>query len=331
MPELFKETRFPSWLNVWSKMGWLGFYEGMVAKSFDERHYIDYDKISEKYKPVMPHIKKMESDPSLLRFISMAKIHLTQKHSTYHICKDFFEVLFDLRDRGITSGYLPDEFVGYFSLPPDGIKDSVGDYVDGLYVVVRRFNKGGLRSIFSGSQPEHFVSISYICEPRKTQNISVGWISVQLKDKELIGEAIDKALGEIPDREFQSKLVQLAINLTLYIHSSDPELLKLTPTHDATVAVKKKYEVGGMSNGCTIPVIAINWGYKLKDIIGEEVTTHVRGHFGWRLCGVGRSQVKLSWIREHERVYTKILPSSIGTAVVNESSALSTLPSADER
>lgn len=233
---------------------------------------------------------------------SQMKLAQLHKPKTYHLCRDFGKALLTLKDREIIVDYLPEEFFGYISFPEGLINDVTGGYI---YVGLDKTTSLEKR------KNEKVIWISYFNEYR-TENRVLPISRIYLYPNQ--GDSLTEFVrthnqDESNDEETlyeRATVGRLLLNAVLYLHSEDPELLTLKPSHGASHSKQSKHTVNGHTNLCTIPVIAINWDYKaLIPEDYESAETFVETHLRWQRCGVGFKSIKLIWVKEHTRSILK--------------------------
>lgn len=270
------------------------------------------DKI---FKETMPHIHftdkgiEVETHTEIQRYafgdinirncFIQAKKHVVEKAPTYHLCKGFGEALMGLRDREVISDLLPEHFFAYISLP-EGL---IGD-IQGAYVYVGESNN---RTPFTPQgYGQRIVWISYFGSKELAGAIPMGRLNFYLDKPQTITDIVKFYELDVnaPDAQERIALGKLLLNCVLYLNSQDPEILALKPSFGAPHRVQKAHTVKGHLNLCTIRVHAINWDYSKTALYTTE-KTFVDGFLAWRRCGPNHSQIKLSWVREHERQVKK--------------------------
>lgn len=229
----------------------------------------------------------------------LAKRHLVDKAPTYHICKDFGEALLSLKDRQIVEEYLPESFLGYFSFPLGLINE-----VQGAYVYLGPADEK--TPFMKENRGRKVLSISYFGPFKGNGYMPLGRLNFFLDDFKTLEDvmAFYESDTEAPDVVERLLIGRLVLNAVLYINSQDPEILALKPSHGAPVSKQKAHTVNGHTNLCTIPVMAINWDYK-RIYAYEDSESFVNTFLRWQRCGVGNSQIKLTWVKEHTRHYKK--------------------------
>jgi hypothetical protein len=242
------------------------------------------------------------SDINRRNAFAQAQRHHLEKAPSYHICEDFAKALLGLRERDIVEEYLPEKFFAYISIP-SGI---VGN-VTGAYIYIGPSDHRG--PFLKEHWDKKVIWISYFDEFQTDGFMPMGRLNFYLNDGKNISEIIDFYESDsldIEGREERRGLGRLLLNAVLYIQSQDPELLLLKPTYKAPVSKQKSHTIDGHLNLCTIPVHAINWDYK-KTHLYTDSKIFVDGFLAWRRCGPRHSQIKLSWISEHEKTIKKRL------------------------
>jgi len=247
-------------------------------------------------------------DQSAGLFFRLGRSHKIERAATYHVCRDFLLALHKIPDRDIKLAYLPDSFTAYVSLPDEVVFDKDGDSVTGFYVKIGIVDKlQGFLPEFIG---ERLVSFSYQIGKDGSFDINrLGHFVHKLTGDEsvsdmLYGKRMLVRRGTVEQQEEvhgQADMIKTFFNILLYINSSDPELLLLTPSCGRTNSQKKRLEVQNHGNQCSIPVIAINWNYVKNAKNYFDGSVRVRTHPRWQPCGVDFSQVKLIWVKEHQR------------------------------
>ena len=248
--------------------------------------------------------KIMSTDPNIRVTYSIAHEHFIKKAKNYHICKNFLDAMGSLKERDLNVDFLPKEFLGYFSLPEGSFFDG-RDTSSGCYVSI---NKG---DYVADTQGETLFLAIGLHGSLETDKYHVASIVIPLTSGKKISEILEQyniTQGDValPNGK---EIANTIINVLLYLNSQDPELLNLTPTFGGSHSHIKKHTqiIGGQEcvNACTVPVIAVNWSYEHRQKHLSPSTTHVEAYLAWRRCGPNFSQIRLSYISEHERTYLK--------------------------
>jgi len=232
-------------------------------------------------------------------FLVQAKKHLVEKAPTYHICREFGEALLNLKSKEIVSDLLPENFFAYISFPTDLIKGFQGAYV---YLGINDDTTPFLRK-YRGKK---IIWISFVGDFNQegAYHRKFNFYLEQLEGKTI--EEIEDFYGQHEDNFFErGALGNLIINTLLYLNSQCPEVLDLMPSFNAPVSKQKSHTVKNHLNLCTISVKAINWDYSSTKVFHDS-KIWVDGFLAWRRCGPRHSQIKLSWISEHEKIIKKI-------------------------
>jgi hypothetical protein len=260
------------------------------------------------------------SDETSTSVFTQAKRHLIDKAPNYHICEDFCQALWQIPDKEMPLHIIPDGFFAYISFPSKMLKDS-SEPISGAYIYVGPADhKTPLVPSLYGKR---ICWISYMGDPDfaldKGRFPGLGRLVFMLQEQATVKQMLDgianedymnvlgnKELIATPEEDmvFRIKLVSLLLNAVIYAHSEDSDIVKLTPTFGGTHAHIKKHMHGENSNGCTVPVFALNWDYS-KEGTYEESQTFVDTYPRWQRCGPQFSLIKLVWVKSHIRNYHK--------------------------
>lgn len=263
------------------------------------------------------------NDPNATSAIILATRHLREKAPNYHICEDFCKALQNIPDREVPFQFLPSNFLGYISFPRGVVTDTT-DIIAGAYVYLGEIdektpltpNLYGKRGLWIG----YFAEPPTADDPRLlpgvgrmaceiNENMTVADLIAQFPSKDYMSTYEGLVPLDVPRTEEQCRidLTKLILNILLYLNSQDPEILKLTPAFGKSMTQAKKQAEGqqGFLNLCTVPVHAINWSYQKINTPRETHETFVDTFPRWQRCGVGFSQIKLIWVREHTRTYNR--------------------------
>jgi hypothetical protein len=293
----------------------------LEAREFYRRslEYVAFDGC----RAILDHTFPHKSDGALLEHLVLCKSFKRESSpKIYYIPAGFGSALSKI-DREIPIQYMPKNFFGYIHLGEGAVNDGSED-VEGGHVWVGPASKCPLYLGDSSFDPEapiflcsyigrkkseaslsHVSRLCFELEPKKLAEILSKYTSFDYHDNKMVPtseEAIEK----------RKPVFRLFLNVVMYINSLDPELLKLRPLHEMTHSQRRKWrETHNIENDCAFPVTLVNWSYGEK--LYNVDSTVVQGHFRWQPCGSGRSQVKLTWVREHERHYqnTKVVETSV--------------------
>lgn len=224
----------------------------------------------------------------------------------YHISSDFLLALSKVR-RGLNLDYLPDRFVGYLSFAGNTLYDDE-DEVEGAYVYVGPSKYTSLQN----TAIERVLWVAYICKG----SFATGTVCMELKQGDTIEEMCKRLhtqdhkytktqmyVVEPKDMSKRNVIFNTIVNVVMYLYSQEPNVQRIPGVNE--LSNKKATELAhktGLRNDCTLPVTFINWTYAKQRIYGVD-STWVESHLRWQICGVGRSQVKLIFVKEHERHY----------------------------
>ena len=194
------------------------------------------------------------------------------------------------------------------------LKDDTGP-ISGAIVVIDTIDGLGYRNKTGSDDNDLALSLSYygIDEDHPEMGPTVVTkLSCPLSRSKVAG--ITNAIDELnleghrdPEERRASRLpvYRAIINALIYLRSADPEIMKLRPLAELTnkKRVEEKHRVP-VHNELTVPISVLNWGYHEGNSYSVD-SSFVQTHMRWQRCGPGLSQVKLVWVREHERRYKK--------------------------
>lgn len=283
------------------------------------RDVVTYDEKVKAWAVVGLPLQNMVNEVMMDHFTLVRKFQMDPEHRVFHIGKDFAEALMRF-DREIPVEYLPEHFLGFISFPRETIYDEK-DEVFGAYVYVGPRQGSSLKPSCEADRKTKVFWVSLVesmhedgstgavqrlavdCVPGKVSEWfrnagSCGDYYGMTQDAEVSKEYSEDALRK------REVIFRLLMNTVLYIHSLDAELLKVRAesslSRSQRIALERRGE--GEFTDCTLPITLVNHNYHEKKEFSVDstwVTTHPR----WQPCGPKLSQVKLVWVRGHERVY----------------------------
>lgn len=253
-----------------------------------------------------------------------------QKPKVYYVGKDFCRALVKY-DKDIPLDRLPSRFFGYFQFPKETVFDDT-DEIDGAYIFVGASHEA---PVVLSEYGKRVIWISYVCKDQVDRPkplafaqygsslgvynfVSVGRLLLSLENN----PALTQALNQIPTRDFGSfanmkkdaekraAVFRLLCNLVIYTESAEPEL-EFVPTHHHLSNSKKAAVSSSLVNETFMPLTLVSYGYRSERIYSVD-STWVEPFPRWQKCGPGLSQLKLIWVKGHERRFEKVVDSSHG-------------------
>jgi hypothetical protein len=273
----------------------------------------------------------LEHDPNGRDHWLLMKKFQVERPKIYHIGKDFLNALVRV-NKDIPADLLPERFFGYISFADEAVYDEDG-YVDGAYVFI-----GDAKEIFHNHAGRKVLWIAYHQNPidgqheapacrlyiwlndQTVKNIKEGDPFKDLENAEFDSIAVNRAdthsnaAGKADSVKFirpskdeiaaRSSIFNLILNSVLYIHSQEPDVSHLHPAHGSIRQRKKHYKETGKENMCSVPVVAVSWGYERPRSYGKD-----SGWWGafprWQRCGPGLKHHKLIWVKAHQKKFKK--------------------------
>jgi len=253
-------------------------------------------------------------DPMLIRYLANMQDWRRGNFKTYYVGKDFAKTL-SVVDLKIPMNVLPENFFAYIAFGEDAIEDEEFA-VGGAYI---RICKAKDMPIYMNT-PEQEGTAVWICYTDAANNGMIVDLFILLENKNL-DELIDEHCVVNRDMKFDGKnyvsstfgdttkamrarVFRTALNAVIYIHSADAILDKTLPEEALPKRKVTELRATGSTNLCTIPVYLINQHFHDITRMYHVDGTRVRSHPRWQPCGEARAQVKLIWVKEHERRYT---------------------------
>jgi hypothetical protein len=218
----------------------------------------------------------------------------------FYCGKDFIQVLSKI-DKEIPLQFMPQKFLGYLAFPEETVFDGEEE-IQGAYVYVGEGKGTTLKKedwdkkiIWISYVGKNLNSITRLCAELTEDKMSEISTRYEMADYN-VSEVIK---GSVPgSRELVYRLVA---NLVLYINSADPDLIGLKTMHLESKTQRNKAEARGeIINECTLPITLLSWNYK-REINYSKESTWVETHPRWQRCGSGFTQIKLIWVKAHER------------------------------
>lgn len=236
--------------------------------------------------------------------------------NVFYVPKEFLKALSRI-DREIPVDIIKDDFIGYLQFADSVISDDTGP-VEGAYVFVGRGKEIGIRDK-NGVEDKKVLAISYL--NKHTGQHKGFWVVNRLsceltpsKVDDLVSsvKAEDRSLAKgitIPvseeAQEARKKVFRAVINALVYIHSADPSILGLLPADRLTSSQRQQSRFNnGLENqtGISLRILNLRYGTEIERHYNVDSTV-VQTHMRWQRVGPQLSQVKLIWVKEHERHY----------------------------
>lgn len=259
-----------------------------------------------------------QRDPHFIKHLAVCKKFVSEKGvKTYHVAKDFLKALAGI-NRDFPLENLPERFFGYISFAPETVYDEE-TWVQGAYVFIGSIKETALPQ---EDQDRKVAWISYLNKPfgpgygdsspatnllvhlDDTADVFKLIKSVPQKDSPLYPYFVQHAADLKEDDLLKSRaaVFRAIFNTVLYIHAQDSELEKSFPaskTHFSNSEIKKR---GIITNDCMIPITFVHRGYHERHFSVDS--TFVQSHPRWQRCGPEFSNIKLIWVKEHERHFS---------------------------
>ncbi len=261
------------------------------------------------------------TDWSLLRFHAMIQDWRAGTRKSYYIGPDFAETLKEV-DLKIPMRILPESFFGYIAFPPDTIYDEE-EAIDGCYVRIGACSELSLH-IKGTNSTDRFLWICAMSQdlvgkhsdmlcalPNEDCRLEDILFSLKRGEWADYVHTVINGMKTPLDDDTQRKreaVFRVALNTVIYTRSEGAELISCASERNLTKSKRLEFKTAGRLTDCTVPLILIHPSYhKPREIHVEG--TWVRSHPRWQPCGPLLSQVKLIWVKEHERRYKKLSPS----------------------
>ena len=257
---------------------------------------------------IVAYFEQAFNDSISLNHLSLIKLFFAEKGDIYHFPKDFAKTLSSINKK-IPINNMPDDFVAYFNLP-EGSLFYDGASVRGCYVYVGepkwevQIKDGSSykgRCLFVSGVMNDFT-VSKFVSP--LEGLTPDDLYKGLLEQGLVKDAASKD-PSVVDHSSRASLISFVVNACLYINSMDNNIALLKPEnklkHRERDAQRK---VCPVENETSMPVKVVSWDYhtgRQFNVDGTTVQTHMR----WQRCGPEHSQIKLVWVKEHERTYNK--------------------------
>jgi hypothetical protein len=258
-------------------------------------------------------------DGNTIHHFWLAKQFRDLNGKVYYVPKNFAAALAEI-DRPLPVEYFPYLFCGWIQFGEGGLSDEEGN-IEGGFVYIGPAKHVALAKEGIPYDPElRVLQISYTTTPEKA-DVVLG--SIQKFSTDLRKETLDELCADLPNVDYfikgkpptseapeevqkkRNRVIRALINAALYISSSEPELMKLRPLEEMSHRQRSEYKkTHPVDNLCTLPITLVNWQYeglRQSHVDSSLVQTHMR----WQPCGPQNSQVKLIWVKEHERHYKK--------------------------
>jgi hypothetical protein len=249
----------------------------------------------------------IKQDPNLADHICMLAKFRKEKPQVYHVGTDFGEVLANV-SKDLPLDKLPKNFFGYIHFPENTVRDE-SDYVIGAYVYIGKGNETPLGD--TKDRDMQMIWVSYVQKnPFDDMEFSVCRLVAPITGHKDLKDMVSHtpfddtvmAQADIDYRDARMPVYRFVINAVLYIHCQEPNLEDLRPKGHLSHGAKRKLANRGYVNLCTVPIVAINWGFK-RDRQYSVSETWVNDFYRWQRCGPQFSEIKLTRVKGHTRKY----------------------------
>lgn len=252
-----------------------------------------------------------------------------EKPGVYYVPAPFTEAISQI-DREVPVDLLPKRFFGYIAFGDGAIRDE-NEEVQGAYVFIGPDHETVLQEEHRTGEP--VVWISYVCKDRVPDRTHTTPMIVQSPRGPIVGNfmsvskvlmrlepgKISDMLERVPVQDFvtprgdryagwteeRSRVFRTLINLVLYIHSVDADLVPApTTTHLSHRQKSARRESGQPVNECTVAMSLVSFNYERPRQYHVDATW-VETHMRFQRCGPGFKQVKLVWVKGHQRHFDR--------------------------
>lgn len=268
------------------------------------RWNINYDRFDSRFRDTFRALLAPGMSDCLLEQHLLFKKFTTEKRDTYYLPTEFCEALSSVQ-KDLSRSYLPDNFLGYMVFPKDKYRNATGAPVNGAYVYV-----GGSK-YFSGSQinAERMIVVVLISNLENLKGPQTVVWTLPLVDNLRLSEIADvfaRSEGNSisADESHERTLINILLNAVLYIHFEDSRILTMRSgfSRSHSDRAKLKMEAKGYGNLCTVRMKLLSFDYHRPTVYSMSKTS-VSSYWRWQRCGPSLSQLRLRFIREHERHY----------------------------
>lgn len=199
----------------------------------------------------------------------------------YAVSKDFFSALSKVRSK-IPSSLLPERFVGYVAFPMQEDFYYKDLKIGGFYIDFKKSDFTFL--VLAHSQRDYGISMF--------GNLA----SVKLADKDgslYVHENIKS------ESVWHYNMVYAALNIMVYIHSSEPDISWLAPKSSMSKKLRKEHINRGnhTSDNITVPIRLVSWNWMKEPTYRQDEWSR-KMHLRWQRYGPNNSKAKLIWIKE---------------------------------
>jgi hypothetical protein len=145
----------------------------------------------------------------------------------------------------------------------------------------------------------HFKIGIYLTGEASEAGVPAIFVGTMFKQGSTIDEMVIPMKADIGTMEigehFNEKVLRLVMNLVLYVHSPDPQILSLKPQVYNTKTFRLSYFQKPRDERSLLGMYSLGWDFHGREY-NVSMTTRV-GHFRWQRCGPRWQQVKLIFIR----------------------------------
>ena len=227
---------------------------------------------------------------------------------TYYFAKEFSAALSRVRPN-IQLDFIPEDgCCVYMAFSPNTMFNGLF-YITGAFCCITRVDLGSFTveiSYDKNGEIDTMHNAAFEIKNGETMEEGLGRVTAILDET-----GFSPATKEVVDKELP--LASTIMNCLTYIHSLSPAVEDLRPFLSLGKSEKNKIRQSqGHRNLCTIPVKLVNWSYgkgRIYHVDGTWVETFQR----WQRCGKDFRDIKLIWVKEHERHYK-----NTDSAIVNQ-------------
>lgn len=300
---------------------WLGDSGALEFKAKADKKGLDsltakgrlkYQCIQRVLSHIPEYVTHMERDMAAVGYAkAVHDILRSPKKNMYVVAKDFFDDFKNVGLKNLTFDHLPKDFCGsirfpYFLTDPEknhNFKEVVvtvknelvlpGDLIDEVL--------GGDKSLLNVDPiPQRSLmfawydlkpsvpGVSYfrLCEEFKGQTLEEAWIASSENERQR--HPYEKPL----DEDFSYK--KLLINMLVYIHTGKPDIRSFKNHIRYDSVTKKPKSTFTYLTEKDVTLVGYNWK---KPPNYSSNMWYSKPHLGWRWCGVGRTEMRLVWVR----------------------------------
>lgn len=246
----------------------------------------------------------------LLTAIHVADYVRDREIKSYVVSDSLCNALYDVDCGGVGPWHLRGVQAFHFIFKKNAISDGNHSY-DEMFLTITPPDTA-IGQHHNSSKDQYHVCISLQENCGAEAGDAMVYFGTKFKSGSTMEEMLAGASADIggiqASKEFTQKVFHLALNLVLYVHTPDPDIMVLKPQISNTRSFRENYFAKSKDRDM-VGIYSLGW-----DFHGREYTTNLttrKGHFRWQPCGKLWSERKLIFLEATTVQYKTKLPESL--------------------